>query len=153
MKKFLGMFCVAILLSACSTSDSTGGAFGGSECDSAEAMSFRENATDRVFFGFDEFAVNSKSAEALKVQAKWLNKNSKVKVLVEGHADERGTEEYNMALGERRANSVKRYLVSQGVDAKRITTTSYGKSRPAVKGSNESAFAQNRRSVTLVKVD
>ena len=153
MKKFLGMFCVAILLAGCSTSnDSSSGLFGGAECDSPEAISFRENAKDRVFFAFDKYSITRESAESLNGQAAWLKANKNVNIIVEGHADERGTEEYNMALGERRANAVKRYLVSQGVSADRIRVTSYGKSRPAVKGSNEDAWAQNRRAVTVISL-
>jgi peptidoglycan-associated lipoprotein len=87
----------------------------------------------------------------LERQAAWLKKHGKLSITVEGHADERGTREYNLALGERRANSVKNYLTSLGVAAKRIETISYGKERPAVMGSNESSWSQNRRSVTVVK--
>ena len=111
-----------------------------------------ENAEDRVFFAFDSSAISADSAEILNTQVKWLKDHENVDVIVQGYCDERGTREYNLALGERRANAVKQYLVSQGIAADRISTISYGKERPAVLGSNEAAWAQNRRAVTVVKV-
>lgn len=152
MKKLLSLFCAVALLAGCSSSDSAGGLFSGSECDSASARDFISSAEDRVFFAFDSSAISSDAAASLRTQADWLRKNN-TNVIVEGHADERGTREYNLALGERRANSVKQYLVSQGIAADRISTVSYGKERPAVLGSNEAAWAQNRRAVTVVRVD
>ena len=149
MKKLLSIFCAVIALSACSTL-SESSLFGGSECESKMARDFMANAEDRVFFAFDSSAISSDAAEALKSQAKWLKKHEQVKVVVQGYCDERGTREYNLALGERRANAVKQYLVSKGVAADRISTISYGKERPAVLGSNEAAWAQNRRAVTVV---
>ena len=89
----------------------------------------------------------------MQTQVKWLKKNDKVDVIVQGYCDERGTREYNLALGERRANAVKQYLISQGISANRISTISYGKERPAVLGSNEAAWAQNRRAITVVKAN
>jgi peptidoglycan-associated lipoprotein len=109
------------------------------------------NVGDRVFFGFNKSEINSESADTLKRQAAWMQENGNVTVVVEGHADERGTREYNLALGERRANAVREHLISLGVSAARINTISYGKERPAVLGSNEAAWAQNRRGVTLKK--
>ena len=109
------------------------------------------NVGDRVFFGYDKSEISSESADTLKRQAAWMQENANVTVVVEGHADERGTREYNLALGERRANAVREHLISLGVSAARISTISYGKERPAVLGSNEAAWAQNRRSVTLKK--
>ncbi|MCQ2741652.1 MAG: peptidoglycan-associated lipoprotein Pal [Alphaproteobacteria bacterium] len=152
MKKLLSIFCAVIALSACSTL-SESSLFGGSECESKMARDFMANAEDRVFFAFDSSAISSDAAEALKSQAKWLKKHEQVKVVVQGYCDERGTREYNLALGERRANAVKQYLVSKGVAADRISTISYGKERPAVLGSNEAAWAQNRRAVTVVAGD
>lgn len=148
MKKLLGLFCVVALLSACST---TSELFGGSECDSREARSFMANAEDRVFFAFDSSVLSNNAEEALDTQVKWLKKHEKVDVVVQGYCDERGTREYNIALGERRANAVKAYLVNNGIAASRISTISYGKERPAVLGNNEAAWAQNRRAVTVVK--
>mgnify|MGYP003571064702 CR=1 FL=1 len=103
---------------------------------------------DRVFFAFDKSELSSSARATLDRQAQWLKQYRSVQVVVEGHCDERGTREYNLALGERRANSVKEYLVAQGVDPNRIRTISYGKERPAVAGSNEAAWSQNRRGVT-----
>ena len=148
MKKLLGLFCVVALLSACST---TSELFGGSECDSREARNFMANAEDRVFFAFDSSVLSDNAEEALDTQVKWLKKHEKVDVVVQGYCDERGTREYNIALGERRANAVKTYLVNNGIAADRISTISYGKERPAVLGNNETAWAQNRRAVTVVK--
>ena len=108
------------------------------------------NVGDRVFFGFDKSDLTSEAQATLNRQAAWLKKSSALKVVVEGHADERGTREYNLALGERRATAVKNYLVAAGIPAGRISTISYGKERPAVVGSNEAAWAQNRRGVTVV---
>src|SRR5690606_29890270 len=102
-------------------------------------------------FGYDQYDLSQEARDTLGRQATWLNQYSSLRVTVEGHADERGTREYNLALGERRANAVKSYLVALGVDGSRITTVSYGKERPAVPGSNETAWAQNRRGVTVVE--
>ena len=105
---------------------------------------------DRVFFATNEIILTTASRETLRKQAAWLRQNSDVTVVVEGHADERGTREYNLALGERRGNSVKDFLVSLGVDAGRITVISYGKERPAAEGSTSESWAENRRAVTVV---
>jgi len=108
------------------------------------------NVGDRIFFGTDRYDLTPEARGVLDAQAQWLNQYPHLGITVEGHADERGTREYNLALGERRANSVKNYLVALGVSPSRITTISYGKERPAVPGSNETAWAQNRRGVTKV---
>jgi peptidoglycan-associated lipoprotein len=105
---------------------------------------------DRVFFGFDQYNLNAEGRATLEGQAALLNKYPPITVVVEGHADERGTREYNLALGEQRANTVKNYLVALGVDPGRIRTVTYGEERPAVVGSNDAAWAQNRRAVTVV---
>ncbi len=151
MKKLLGLFCMVALLSACSSTDSNGGLFGGSECDSREARNFMANAEDRVFFAFDSSALSENAEEILDTQVEWLKKHENVNIIVQGYCDERGTREYNLALGERRANAVRDYLVAKGVAADRISTISYGKERPAVLGNTEAAWAQNRRAVTVVK--
>jgi len=106
--------------------------------------------TDRVYFDFDSFSLDGEDRATLDAQADWLARNPNVSVTIEGHADERGTREYNLALGDRRANSARDYLQSRGVAAGRMQTLSWGKERPAVEGSNESAWAQNRRAVTVV---
>jgi len=108
------------------------------------------NVGDRVFFGFDRFDLNEVARATLEKQAAWLAKYPTVSVTMEGHADERGTREYNLALGERRANAAKDYLVALGVSPARVRTVSYGEERPVALGSNEAAWAQNRRAVTTV---
>tara|TARA_A100001011_G_C13981477_1_gene703478 strand:+ start:38 stop:685 length:648 start_codon:yes stop_codon:yes gene_type:complete len=108
------------------------------------------NVGDRVFFGYDSSDLDSDALELLQDQVAWLKQNSDVSVTIEGHCDERGTREYNLALGEKRAQSVKNYLIGLGINPDRVSTISYGKERPAVVGSNDGAWAQNRRSVTIV---
>ncbi|MBA3941347.1 MAG: peptidoglycan-associated lipoprotein [Sphingopyxis sp.] len=107
-------------------------------------------ASDRIFFDFDQYNVDAQDQATLQSQSQWLARNPAVRVTLEGHADERGTRDYNIALGERRANAAKNYLASLGVDPSRINVISYGKERPAALGSNEEAWAQNRRAVTVV---
>lgn len=109
------------------------------------------NVGDRVFFGYDRYDLTSEARDILERQAAWLQQHQNLSITIEGHTDERGTREYNLALGERRANSVKNYLVAYGIDPRRITVISYGKERPAVPGSNSAAWAQNRRAVTVVE--
>ena len=104
---------------------------------------------DRVFFATNESILTTRSRDTLRKQATWLRKNSDINIVVEGHADERGTREYNLALGERRANAVKDYLMTYGVSASRISVISYGKERPVDSGSNPLAWSKNRRSVTV----
>ena len=153
MKKLLSLFCAVAFLAGCSSMGENGGLFGGTDCESREARDFMANAEDRVFFAYDSSQLTDNAEEVLDTQVNWLNmrKHKEVNVVVQGYCDERGTREYNLALGERRANAVKNYLVSQGVEADRISVISYGKERPAVLGNNEAAWAQNRRAVTVVK--
>jgi peptidoglycan-associated lipoprotein len=108
-------------------------------------------AGDRVFFALNSSDLSSEGRAVLEKQSAWLQKYPNVAVTVEGHSDERGTREYNLALGERRAQAVKNYLVSLGVPDSRLNTISYGKERPAVMGSNEEAWSKNRRGVTTVQ--
>ncbi len=103
-----------------------------------------------VYFDTDRFNIDSTDAAALQTQAQYLGQYSQVTITIEGHADERGTREYNVALGERRANSAKNYLVSLGIAANRISTVSFGKERPIALGSNAEAWAQNRRAASVV---
>ncbi len=110
------------------------------------------NVGDRVFFAFDSAALDEKARAVLDRQAEWLLRYPHVTVTIEGHADERGTREYNLALGERRAQAVKDYLVAKGVAPDRILTISYGEERPVDPGHNEAAWALNRRAVTVVNV-
>jgi peptidoglycan-associated lipoprotein len=105
---------------------------------------------DTIFFDTDMFDIDSEDQAALRQQAEYMQQYSNVRATIEGHCDERGTREYNIALGERRANAAKNYLVSLGIPENRLTTVSYGKERPVALGSNEQAWAQNRRAVTVV---
>ena len=107
---------------------------------------------DRVFFATNESVLTTRSRDTLRKQAAWMRKNNALNFTIEGHADERGTREYNLALGERRANAVKDYLMTYGISGSRLSVISYGKERPVNSGSNPLAWSQNRRSVT-VKVD
>ena len=108
-----------------------------------------DGVPDRVFFATNETVLTTASRETLRAQAAWLRQNSSINVVLEGHADERGTREYNLALGERRANSAKDYLMTYGVSSDRISVLSYGKERPVDAGSNPLAWSKNRRSVTV----
>ena len=108
-----------------------------------------EGVPDRVFFATNESILTTASRETLRSQAAWLRKNSSINVVLEGHADERGTREYNLALGERRAYAAKDYLMTYGISSDRISVLSYGKERPVDSGSNPLAWSKNRRSVTV----
>ena len=105
---------------------------------------------DRVFFDTDEYNIDGQDRATLDAQAAWLMQNTGVRVTIEGHADERGTREYNLALGDRRANAARNYLQSRGIAAHRMNVISWGKERPEALGSDESAWAQNRRAVTVI---
>jgi peptidoglycan-associated lipoprotein len=106
--------------------------------------------SDTIYFGTDEYSLDDASKATLAAQAQWMLANPNVRASIEGHADERGTREYNQALGERRANAARDFLLSQGVPAARLVVTSWGKERPVALGSNEEAWAQNRRAVTVI---
>ena len=108
-----------------------------------------DGVPDRVFFATNETILTTASRETLRAQAAWLRKNSNINVVIEGHADERGTREYNLALGERRANSAKDYLMTYGISSDRLSVLSYGKERPVDAGSTPLAWSKNRRSVTV----
>ena len=110
-----------------------------------------QNVGDRVFFAYDSYDLSPEARATLDRQAQWLNQYGQLSITIEGHADERGTREYNLALGEKRANSVKSYLSTLGVDSSRLNVISYGKERPEVAGDEPGAWAQNRRSVTVVQ--
>ena len=109
------------------------------------------NVGDRVFFGYDKYDLTSEARATIEKQAMWLKKYPHLNISVEGHCDERGTREYNLALGEKRAMTERNYLVALGIEAGRIQTISYGKERPAVTGSDETSWAQNRRAVVVVQ--
>jgi peptidoglycan-associated lipoprotein len=110
----------------------------------------QQAGSDTVHFATDSSDLDSEATATLTKQAAWLQKFPNVRVTIEGHCDERGTREYNLALGDRRANSAKNFLVNNGVAASRISVISYGKERPVATGSDEEAWAQNRRAVTVV---
>ena len=148
---FLVMF-LSFVLSACATQTSTkvdsqmqGDVYTGT--DTVEYLA--DGVPDRGFFATNESVLTTASRETLRKQAAWLRKNSEITVVLEGHADERGTREYNLALGERRANAAKDYLMTYGVSGNRLSVISYGKERPVNSGSNPLAWSQNRRSVTV----
>lgn len=117
--------------------------------NSTQARFQRETMGDTVLFGLDQSDLDQQARTILDTQAQWLARNPQINVTVEGHADERGTREYNLALGDRRANSAKNYLIARGVPANRISTISYGKERPVALGSDEASWARNRRAVTV----
>lgn len=118
--------------------------------DTASVAYFQQSVGDRVFFDTDSAAITALAQQTLARQATWLNQNPGVNVVIEGHADERGTREYNLALGARRADSARAFLVSQGVAASRLRTISYGKERPEAACSAANCWAQNRRSVSVL---
>ncbi len=123
----------------------TSGTLPGSQQD------LREKAgSDTVLFGYDSYELDADARAVLTRHAAWLKANPGVRVTLEGHCDERGTREYNLALGDRRANSAKNFLASQGVDVGRLSTISYGKEKPVAEGGDDAAHAQNRRAVTVV---
>ena len=128
-----------------SGSSAGSGVIPGSQADFVQQMM----GQDVIYFDTDRFNIDNADAAALQMQASWLARYPGKRVIIEGHADERGTREYNLALGERRANAAKNYLVSLGIDNNRISVVSYGKERPAALGSDEVAWAQNRRAVTV----
>ena len=147
---FLVIF-VSLVLSACatqkkvSTSQMQGDVYTGT--DTVEYLA--SGVPDRVFFATNESVLTTASRDTLRKQAAWMRKNSDLTFVIEGHADERGTREYNLALGERRANAAKDYLMTYGVASNRLSVISYGKERPVDSGSNPLSWSKNRRSVTV----
>jgi peptidoglycan-associated lipoprotein len=129
--------------------DGLGGAGVGSVTPGSQ-QDLAVNVGDRVFFAVDQSDISGEGQSTLDRQATWLKQYPNVSLTVEGHADERGTREYNLALGERRANAIRSYLMSQGIDGSRLNTVSYGKERPAVTESNPEGWAQNRRGISVV---
>ena len=143
------VLAAGLVLSACATksvkNQTQGDVYTGA--DTVEYLA--SGVKDRVFFATNETVLTTASRETLRKQAAWLRKNSKINVVLEGHADERGTREYNLALGERRANSAKDYLMTYGISSDRISVISYGKERPVDSGSTPLSWSKNRRSVTV----
>ena len=140
-----------LVLSACATKKvATMGQMQGDVYTGTDTVEYlADGVPDRVFFATNESILTTRSRDTLRKQAGWLRENSDVTVVLEGHADERGTREYNLALGERRANAAKDYLMTYGVSSNRISVISYGKERPVDSGSNPLAWSKNRRSVTV----
>lgn len=128
----------------------TGGNTGGPGVGTQEHFVRAVNGQNVIYFDTDRYNIDAEDSTKLQVQAQYFSQNPSVNFTIEGHADERGTRDYNLALGERRANAAKNYLVSIGIPANRIRTVSYGKERPVALGSNEAAWAQNRRAATVV---
>lgn len=127
----------------------TGGGVGGAAVPGSQADFVASVQSDTIHFALDSYAVQDSDRAILQSQAQWLQRYPNVRVTLEGHADERGTREYNLALGERRANAARNYLVSLGINPSRISVMSYGKERPVALGSDEASWAQNRRAVTV----
>ena len=133
------------------TGPTTPGTDTGTGVQPGTAAHFKQNvSSDTVLFGLDQYDIDAQARTILDSQAQWLTQYPNTRITLEGHADERGTREYNLALGDRRANAAKNYLAARGVSATRITTISYGKERPIALGSDEQSWAQNRRAVTIV---
>src|SRR6201988_1750397 len=138
-----------IVMAACSSKQEEAAGPATTTVTPGSIADFRQNVGDRVFFDTDMSNIREDGRQTLNRQAEWLKKYTNYQITIAGHCDERGTREYNLALGERRANAAKQYLVSLGVESSRLQTVSYGKERPAVLGSNDWAWSQNRRGVTV----
>jgi len=140
----------SFVLSACATKTKQVGQLQGDVYTGTDTVEYlAKGVPDRVFFGTNESILTTRSRDTLRKQAAWLRKNPSINVVLEGHADERGTREYNLALGERRANAAKDYLMTYGVSSDRISVISYGKERPVDSGSNPLSWSKNRRAVTV----
>ena len=154
-KNTLLVLAACLILSACATkkevaTDTISGQMQSDVYTGTDTVDYlADGVKDRVFFATNESILTTASRETLRAQAAWLRKNSNINVVLEGHADERGTREYNLALGERRANSAKDYLMTYGISSDRISVLSYGKERPVDAGSSPLAWSKNRRSVTV----
>ena len=143
---------MSLVLTACATKKTTtsGAQMQGDVYTGTDTVKYlADGVPDRVFFATNESVLTTRSRETLRKQAGWLRQNPSINIVVEGHADERGTREYNLALGERRANAAKDYLMTYGVSSDRISVISYGKERPVDSGSNPLSWSKNRRSVTV----
>ncbi len=149
-KKFLVIILAGVALSACATSSKKSGMMTGDVYTGSDTIEYLATGVkDRVFFATNKSTLTTASRDTLRKQAAWMRKKKKLTFTIEGHADERGTREYNLALGERRANAVKDYLMTYGISGSRLSVISYGKERPVNSGSSPLAWSQNRRSVTV----
>jgi peptidoglycan-associated lipoprotein len=149
--KILGAFVAVSLLAACSSSEtdtSTHATSGSAALATRDPFS---GGGDKIFFDFDSAVIRDDARATLEGQADWLNRNKTVNVQIAGDCDERGTEEYNIALGSRRAYAAETYLAAKGIAANRMSTISYGKDKPLAPGSTEEAWAQNRNAITSVR--
>ena len=149
LKNLLLVIFTTLLLSACSTAKKTGSAGDDAYTGKETVKYLASGVHDRVFFATNKSSLTTASRATLRKQATYLRKNKKLNVTIEGHADERGTREYNLALGERRANAARDYLMTYGISGKRISVISYGKEKPVNAASTPLAWSQNRRSVTV----
>ena len=150
LRKALFVVLAGVILSACATQKKQTGMMQGDVYTGTDTVEYlAKGVPDRVFFATNESVLTTRSRDTLRKQAAWLRKNPSINVVLEGHADERGTREYNLALGERRANAAKDYLMTYGVSSSRISVISYGKERPVDSGSNPLAWSKNRRAVTV----
>jgi len=149
-KKISVVILAGIALTACATSTKKSGKLQGDVYTGNDTVEFLATGVrDRVFFATNKSTLTTASRDVLRKQATWMRKKKNLSFAIEGHADERGTREYNLALGERRANAVKDYLMTYGISGKKLSVISYGKERPVNSGSNPLAWSQNRRSVTV----
>jgi len=148
--KAIAAIAALMFMAACSNTEQAT-APAGTQVTPGSIADFRQNVGDRVYFDFDQSAVREDGRQTLNKQAEWLRKYTNYPITIEGKCVERGTREYNLALGERRANAVKQYLAAQGMPAQRVNTISYGKERPEVVGSDEGAWARNRVGITALQ--
>ncbi len=149
-RKLVLVALASLALTACATSKKSTGQMQGDVYTGTDTVEYLATGVkDRVFFATNKSTLTTASRDTLRKQAAWMRKKKKLTFTIEGHADERGTREYNLALGERRANAVKDYLMTYGISGNRLSVISYGKERPVNSGSNPLAWSQNRRSVTV----
>jgi len=152
-KAFRNLFIVlfsTLMISACATGKKAADPLKNDVYTGTDTVEYLANGVpDRIFFATNKFSLTTAARDTLRKQSTWLRKNKDITVTIEGHADERGTREYNLALGERRANAAKDYLMTYGVSGKRLSVISYGKERPVNPASSPLAWSQNRRSVTV----
>ena len=149
LKNVLLVIFATLVLSACSTAKKSGDIDGDVYTGTETVKYLASGVPDRVFFATNKSSLTTASRATLRKQATYLRKNKNLNVTIEGHADERGTREYNLALGERRANAARDYLMTYGISGKRISVISYGKEKPVNPKSSPLAWSQNRRSVTV----
>ena len=150
LKNFLVIILAGIAQTACATAKKDSGKMQGDVYTGTDTVEYLATGVkDRVFFATNKSVLTTASRDTLRKQAAFMRKKKDLTFTIEGHADERGTREYNLALGERRANAVKDYLMTYGISSNRLSVVSYGKERPVNSGSNPLAWSQNRRSVTV----